>query len=261
MTEWQAKPYIRESGLQQQLAEEQLRALTLAGSERVLDVGCGDGHVTAEIAARLPTGSILGVDPSSDMIAFASKHATQPNLRFEIGDARQLPYRHEFDLVVSLNALHWVPQQDLALRAIHAALKPRGRAVLRFVPLGSRKSLEACIEDIRQLPEWSAHFSAFEKPFIHFTPDQYRALAARSGFEVVTLRVQDNAWDFKTREAFTAFCEATFVEWTRRLPEGEWNSFIAQVLGLYQTIAADTPQELNTFKFYQMEIELTPEST
>src|SRR6185295_10322256 len=74
MTEWHASDYHRHSGLQKAMAEEQLSLLTFGGDERVLDVGCGDGKITAAIAARVPHGSVLGVDPSRDMVAFASSH-------------------------------------------------------------------------------------------------------------------------------------------------------------------------------------------
>jgi trans-aconitate 2-methyltransferase len=93
---------------------------------------------------------------------------------------------------------------------------------------------------------------------VHFSPEEYRALAERAGFRVVRLHVEDKAWDFGTREAFVAFCRATFVEWTQRLPEGEWEAFIADVLDRYRSVAAGRPQEADTFKFYQMEVELTP---
>src|SRR5688572_26926494 len=104
MTEWRASDYNRQSSLQQAMAQEQLASLTLEGSERILDVGCGDGKVTAAIADRVPRGQVLGVDPSRDMIAFASSHfgpPAHPNLRFEVADVRRLPFRAEFDLVVS----------------------------------------------------------------------------------------------------------------------------------------------------------------
>ena len=90
------------------MAKEEFKLLTLEGAERILDVGCGDGKITAEIAARVPRGSALGVDPSRDMIAFASSRfgsTTLANLRFAAADVRRLPYRDEFDLVVSFNAL------------------------------------------------------------------------------------------------------------------------------------------------------------
>lgn len=260
MTEWHASDYHRESGVQQAMAQEQLGRLTLEGGERILDVGCGDGKITAQIAARLPRGSALGVDPSRVMIAFASSHfgaPAQANLRFEVADARCLPYRDEFDLVVSFNALHWVGEQDAALGSIRASLKPGGRALLRMVPRDRRQSLEDVIEEVRQRPRWTDSFTDFRRPHAHFTPEEYRALAERAGFQVVRLTVEDKAWDFKTREAFSAFARATFVEWTQRLPQSEWETFITDVLDRYQSLVADSPQEANTFRFYQMEVELT----
>jgi len=264
MTEWHASDYSRQSSLQQTMAEEQLGRLTLDGGERILDVGCGDGKITAAIAARVPRGAVLGVDPSRDMIAFASSRfgpPAQANLRFEVADARRLPYRDEFDLVVSFNALHWVPEQNAALGSIRGALKLGGRALLRMVPSGRRESLEAVIEEVRQRARWAGNFAGFRRPYAHFTPEEYRALSEQAGLRVVRLHVEDKAWDFQTREAFVAFAQATFVEWTQRLPKSEWDSFIADVLDRYQSVAANSPQEANTFKFYQMEVELTPMPT
>jgi trans-aconitate methyltransferase len=257
MTEWNATEYVRQSSLQQAMAAEVLALLTLTGSERVLDVGCGDGRVTAEIAARVPHGSVVGVDPSREMTAFASTHFSQrPNLRFAEADARSLPFRDEFDLVVSFNALHWVPEQGIALRSIRTALRRGGRAQLRMVGAGPRKSLEAVIEDVRQSPPWAAHFEGFKKPYVHLTVGQYATLAEESGFWVQRVATEDKAWDFKTREAFDAFSEATMVEWTRRLPESDRPAFICEVLDRYCPVATDRPGEENTFKFYQMDIHL-----
>jgi hypothetical protein len=74
-------------------------------------------------------------------------------------------------------------------------------------------------------------------------------------FRVLRQETKDIAWDFKTREAFA---RATFVEWIHRLPKNEWEPFIVDVLDRYQSVAADSPEEANTFKFYQMEVEISP---
>ncbi len=259
MTEWDATDYARISGLQQAMAEEVLALLDLKGSERVLDVGCGNGRITAEIAGRVPEGAVLGVDPSREMIDFASSHygpAIRPNLRFEIGDACRLPYREEFDLVVSFNALHWIPEQDEALRSIGAAMKPDGRAQLRLVPKGARKSLENVLEDTRLCSRWARYFHEFHDPYLHLTPEQYGELAGRNGLHVIRIHTESKAWDFKSRSAFFAFGSVTFVEWTRFLPEDERPIFIRDVLDRYRLVAADRPDEENTFKFYQMDITL-----
>ena len=116
----------------------------------MLAAGTGKSPQRSPLVFR--TGTVLGVDSSADMIASARHQfgpEVRPNLRFEVADARQLAFRHEFDLVVSFNALHWVPDQDQALRSIRSALKSTGTAQLRLVPAGQRKSLENVIEETR----------------------------------------------------------------------------------------------------------------
>ena len=212
----------------------------------------------------MPRGAVVGVDPSQDMIAFARDHfgpAVQPNLRFEVADARRFPFRAEFDLIVSFNALHWIPDQEAALRSIRAAMRSDALAQLRLVPKGERKSLEHVIEETRLSPRWNKYFRDFHTPYLHLTPEQYAALAERNGLHVRRVRSQAKAWDFKSRPAFSAFASATFVEWTRLLPEAEKSAFINDVLDRYQTVAADRAGEENTFKFYQMDITLAREES
>ena len=260
MTEWNAQQYARIAGLQEAMAAEVLALLQLKGTERVLDLGCGNGKVTARIAACVQQGSVVGVDASAEMIAFAAEKfppAQHPNLQFEVADIRRLRFREEFDLVVSFNALHWIPDQDVALRAIHNAMRPDAVAQLRLVPDGVRKSLETVIEETRKSPRWAAYFQDFRDPYLHLTPEQYAVLAVRNGFHVRHLHTADKHWDFKERSAFEASCMVTLVEWTKRLPEGERLSFVRDVLDRYRLVAAEKSGEENFFKFYQMDVTLT----
>jgi len=259
MTEWNASEYARISTLQAAMAEEVLALLDLKGNERILDVGCGNGKTTAEIAARVPQGSVVGVDASADMIAFAAAHAAlHANLQFAVADARQLPYQHEFDLVVSFNALHWIPEQDRALRSIRAVLKDAGLAQLRLVPKGQRKSLEDVLEETRLSSRWGSYFQSFRDPYLHLTPEQYGELAKENGFEVRRIQVEAKAWDFQSRAAFLAFGGVTFVEWTQHLPEPDRLDFAIDVLDRYKQVVCDAPGEENFFRFYQMDITLAP---
>ena len=258
MTEWNATEYSRRSALQKWLADKSLAGLDLAGTERVLDVGCGDGKITAEIAERLPGGSIVGIDPSTRMIAFAREHfvAGHANLGFEVGDATRLSYRDAFDLVVSFNALHWVRDQAAALRCIRDAMRPAGRAFLQLVALGARESLEAVIEETREFARWSRHFTDYRRPYLHLPPDEYRRMAEGSGLRVDRLDVALEAWDFGSRAAFADFGNVTFVEWTRNIPEAERPAFIADVLDRYQRLGDGSRADGAVFHFYQMRIVL-----
>jgi trans-aconitate 2-methyltransferase len=260
VTEWNASEYDHLSALQATMAEEVLSLLQLQGSERILDIGCGNGKTTAAIAARVPQGSVTGVDASADMIAFATEHwtAAHPNLRFAVADARHLPFKREFDLIISFNALHWIADQALPLQAIHAAIKPDGKAQLRLVPKGERKSVEDVIEETRLSPRWAGYFQGFYDPYLHLTPEQYAELAEQQGFCVVSVYTADKAWDFQSRDTFEAFSKVTMIEWTQHVPEAERPAFIADVLDRYQRVAAQAHGEENFFRFYQMDIVLAP---
>ena len=257
MTEWDATDYAQISALQKVMADEALSLLNLEASERILDVGCGDGKITAQIAARLPSGSVVGVDPSVEMIEYARTHwltEQHSNLGFAVADARRLPFREEFDVVVSFNALHWIPQseQPQALQSMRFAMRPGATAQLRLVPKGERKSLEDVLEETRLSPRWSQYYRGFHDPYLHLTPEDYAALAEKVGFNVRSLNVTDKSWDFSSSSGFFAFGSVTFVEWTQMLPDAEKPAFINDVLDRYRVIAGDD----HTFKFYQMDIRL-----
>jgi trans-aconitate 2-methyltransferase len=256
MTEWNALGYEKISALQQTMAAEALSLLALQGDEHILDLGCGNGRVTAGIASLVPRGSVVGVDASTDMIALATKNfgtETYPNLRFEVSDIRAIRFVDEFDLVVSFNALHWIPQQKEALKAIRKAMKPGGKAQLRLVPKGKRKSLEDVLEETRSSSKWASFYDGYQDPYLHLTPEEYAVLAERTGLRVASSEVNDKSWDFGSREGFFAFGSVTFVEWTRRLPEETRPEFIRDVLDRYSAVAGDD----HAFRFYQMDIRLT----
>lgn len=90
---WNAADYAANSVVQQAWARELIAKLNLRGDERVLDVGCGDGKVSAEIARAVSRGSVVGVDASPQMIKFARAAFPSgkiPNLKFRVMDARKI---------------------------------------------------------------------------------------------------------------------------------------------------------------------------
>ena len=102
---WNAQDYERNSQAQQKWGQEVITKLNLKGTENILDLGCGDGKITVEIAELVSHGSVIGVDNSSQMIALAYKKYSQnqyPNLSFQVMDASAL-----YALILSFNLLHW----------------------------------------------------------------------------------------------------------------------------------------------------------
>jgi trans-aconitate 2-methyltransferase len=260
---WDAADYSRHSSLQEAMAAQVLGLLRLTGNESVLDIGCGDGRLTAQIADRLPQGCTIGVDASPDMVAFATSTfvggsvPARANLSFEVADARMLPYIEAFDLVVSFNALHWVPDQATALRGIVVALRQSGRAVLRLVVKGERVSLEAVAEQVRCQSRWRLYFDRFTDPYLRLTAAQYAELAEREGLHVLSQQTRLVSWNFGSDEAFFGFCKAGFGAWTRCLPSDMHDEFVHDVMRAYRLELLLPLAEANLFSFYQMDITLS----
>jgi trans-aconitate 2-methyltransferase len=259
MIDWNAREYNRQSRLQEGIARERLAGLALNGNERVLDIGCGDGKVTALIAARVPRGTVLGIDASPDMIDFATaafSAADHPNLRFELADAARLSFRAQFDLIVSFNVLHWVHDQAAALRGIAASLAFGGQAHLQFVPESDRPSIEGIFEITRHTPRWRGHFRGFRRPHAHFTADEYCGLAEANGLRVLHIAAEDRSYDFATRAEFAGFCGATFGAWVCRLPEAHRPAFVDAALDRYRAACCGGPGEEHRFRTFQMQVNL-----
>ncbi len=115
---WNAGDYAKNSQNQFQWAKELIPKLRLDGTERLLDIGCGDGKITAEISKCLPNGKAIGIDSSSQMISLAKdifQNEQYPNLTFQLMDARNISFEEEFDFAFSNAALHWIPDQKAVL--------------------------------------------------------------------------------------------------------------------------------------------------
>jgi trans-aconitate 2-methyltransferase len=153
--------------------------------ERVLDVGCGTGQLTAEIARA--GADVVGIDNSPAMIEQA--RGNYPGLRFEVADVTGMPYRAEFDAVFSNAVLHWVRDAEVAAGAIVRALKPGGRFVAEFGGHGNnRVVLDAVYRAMEALgiAEPEKH-----NPWFYPTIGEYAALLERHGMEVTFVALFD----------------------------------------------------------------------
>lgn len=104
----------------------------------VLDVGCGPGTITADLARRIPNGSVLGVDVHQDVIDTAQRELGVANLSFEAGDVYSLRFDPaSFDLAFVHQVLHHLGDPVAALREIRRVLKPGGRVAVRESDYGA----------------------------------------------------------------------------------------------------------------------------
>ncbi len=157
--QWNPELYQASHSWAWQYGRDLLQFLAPKSGERILDVGCGTGQLTAEIAES--GAEVVGIDSSPEMIASARKN--YPKLRFEVHDAAAMPFAEEFDAVFSNAAMHWVSNQEGAVGDIARALKPGGRFVfemggrgnIRHVWSSAVKALrEFGVKDPEKLSPW-----------------------------------------------------------------------------------------------------------
>ncbi len=110
------------------LGEDMIALLSPQSGERILDLGCGTGHLTQKIAAH--STAITGIDSSPEMIAQAQNY--YPDLQFMVANGEDFHFDQPFDAVFSNAALHWMQNADAVVACIAQALKPGGRFVAEF---------------------------------------------------------------------------------------------------------------------------------
>jgi trans-aconitate 2-methyltransferase len=145
---WNSELYQSSHAYVWQFGRDLLAMLAPQQHERILDVGCGTGQLTSEIAKS--GAEVIGVDKSHEMIAAA--RTNYPELRFEVADVARTKYDSEFDAVFSNAALHWVRNQPGAIAAIARALKPGGRFVFEMGGRGNiRQVWRATVQALAEM--------------------------------------------------------------------------------------------------------------
>jgi trans-aconitate methyltransferase len=109
--------------------------------ERILDLGCGTGHLTARIAEAAATA--VGLDHSGEMLQQA--RSAYPHLEFVQADARAFAFASPFDAVFSNAVLHWIKPPEPVVRCVRDALRPGGRFVAELGGRGNVRGIEAAL--------------------------------------------------------------------------------------------------------------------
>ena len=134
---WDPERYDEEHSFVWRYAEKVLELLDPQPGERILDLGCGTGHLTAQIAKA--GALVVGIDQSRAMVSKAKSN--YPDLDFEIADARCLPFKSDFDAVFSNAVLHWVRPPRKVVESVYTSAKPGGRFVAEFGGHGNIDSI------------------------------------------------------------------------------------------------------------------------
>ena len=178
MNTWSPERYQQGFSFVWRHGEELVNLLAPKRGERILDLGCGTGQLTAEIAKS--GAELMGIDSSPEMIGQA--RSNYPELRFEVADATRFRTTELFDAVFSNAALHWIKDAGAAAATVAAVLKPGGRFVAEFGGKGNVRTLVEALAAIYN--EASADFSGSANPWYYPSLAEYATVLEANGLDL-----------------------------------------------------------------------------
>jgi trans-aconitate 2-methyltransferase len=196
--EWDADAYERLSAPQTRWGEAVVGWLDLAGTERVLDAGCGTGRVTERLLERLPRGRVVALDGSLAMIERARQRLGEERVEYLIADLMEpLPLAEPVDAILSTATFHWVPDHLMLFRNLAAVVRPGGQLAAQCGGVGNIASVEAAVNQL-------GHTFGGNKTFA--APDQTRERLRAAGFIDIDVWLHDEPTPIPP-EDFEAFLE------------------------------------------------------
>jgi trans-aconitate methyltransferase len=176
--QWDSSLYDDRHSFVWKKAGDLIELLDAKPDERILDLGCGTGHLTAQIAAR--GASVTGLDSSVSMIAQARQNF--PKLKFVLADARSFHFDQPFDAVFSNAALHWIPDAGSVIASVARALKPGGRFVFEMGGKGNNARVLSAMSTVLAEAGYTPR-----NPWFFASAGEYSTLLEQEGFEVASL--------------------------------------------------------------------------
>jgi trans-aconitate methyltransferase len=218
---WDSSLYDDRHSFVWKKAGELIDLLGPQAGERILDLGCGTGHLAAQIAES--GADVIGLDSSVSMIAQARQN--YPKLRFMLADARQLKFDEPFDAVFSNAALHWITEAGSVIESVAGALKPHGRFVLEMGAKGNVarivNALSAALKAAGYTPR---------NPWYFPSAGEYASLLEQHGFEVQSLCTFER-WNRleHPEKGLREWLEMFAGVWFEGIPEAARRSLVADV--------------------------------
>ena len=252
--EWNAKEYHAHSLIQYRAARDILSWINFQGNEQVLDLGCGDGKITQEIAIEVPGGSVQGLDKSNAMIQFAKKKYPSDlhkNLLFTCQDANQIKYINKFDLVFSSFMLQWVFDKRHLFFLIYRALVDFGR-FCATMPLGYSAELERSVGMLVSTKKWEKYFANFKKSWDFSDEQAIKTDLNNSGFVIQNIRRVCQTHVFESEKAFSLYV-GQWLPHLVAIPSGLKFSFLNELIDVYLGLIQPNTTGKVYFKFPRLD--------
>jgi len=236
MIKWNPSEYDKNSAQLEKWAKDFVSKFALLGTERILDIGSGDGKITSEISKSLTTGRITGIDSSEEMIEYSRKKFDKshyPKLEFVLMDARNVQFINEFGIVFSVATFHWLTDHKQLLEQVKKVLKPSGKLFLQMGGYGNQQEMVDLVEKTSGNGKWRKYFDGFKFKYGYYSVEDYRKWIKETNLiekriELVNL---DNI--LKGKEGVEKWIKLAFSPYVQKLTDNEASEFIDEITGKF----------------------------
>ena len=204
--EFDGEKYKKASRHQKEWGNKIIAEFAFKGDERILDLGCGDGILTSQLADMVPNGFVLGIDASQGMIDSAIK-SEKPNLKFQLLDINQIEFEEDFDLIFSNATLHWIKNHKKLLSNSYDALKANGIVRFNFAAEGNCSHFFNVVREMMRTEEFVEDFKDFVWPWYMPQVEEYEKIIKKFPFKDTKIWGENEDRYFENVEAITAWVE------------------------------------------------------
>jgi trans-aconitate 2-methyltransferase len=242
--EFDGDKYKKASAHQKEWANKILGELQFTGNETILDLGCGDGVITDQLAGMVPDGEVLGIDASEGMIKTALQGKKHENVAFELKDINEFDYSNTFDFIFSNATLHWILDHRKLLKNTFRALKSGGTIRFSFAGDGNCSYFFTVIRRAMDKPGFAQYFQSSSWPWYMPGIDRYRELAAQAEFSEIEIWDENADRYFEDSEEMIKWIDQpSIVPFLKCIPETEKQNFRNYVV---EQMIRNTKQEDGT---------------
>jgi trans-aconitate 2-methyltransferase len=178
---WHGATYDRLSTPMEAMGREVLERLPLEGDETVIDAGCGSGRVTEALLARVPRGSVVGVDASASMVA-AARERLGGRVELHVADLASFDLGVQADAILSTATFHWIADHDALFERLRAHLRPGGLLVAQCGGHGNIASVHAAARATMATDSYAQYFEGWRGPWNFATPEDTERRLKAAGF-------------------------------------------------------------------------------